>query len=469
MAAVTREQLEQLSREELIEVVLGQQRMIEQLQVMVVDLQSRVAELEEQVGEGSGPPKDSSNSSVPPSRSPKANRRRGKRGRKRAGRHPGTSRTQQEPDVILECRPTHCPSCGTSCPESDGGHLVGRSQVGEIPPIQPIVVEARRYQVSCSVCGATPVADYPAGMESQRVFGSRLEALVCYFHHRHHLSYERLQGVLGQVFGLSISQGALANILRRAGAQLVGQAERIRERVISSDVIGSDETGARVDGRNWWQWVFETPEAVYHYLAPTRSSAVLEEVLGEAEPEVWVSDCFSAQLKAPAQARQLCLAHQLRDLQYAVDAERCRFAFEMQQLFLRVYRLRARRQELPTELYTAQVADLEAACDALLSEPVQTANGERLRKRYRKHRKALFVCLHRQDVPPDNNASERALRNSVIHRKVSGGFRSEWGAQAHGVIVTVLQTAHKQGKALLATLASLLGPPMPLPPDPKPP
>ena len=80
----------------------------------------------------------------------------------------------------------------------------------------------------------------------------------------------------------------------------------------------------------------------------------------------------------------------------------------------------------------------------------------------------MFTFLHRPDVPPDNNACERALRKSVIHRKVSGGFRSQWGAAAFATMATVIETAHKQGQNALTALASQLAPAPPLlaPPQP---
>ena len=87
---------------------------------------------------------------------------------------------------------------------------------------------------------------------------------------------------MGQVFGLAISPGAIANIIRRAPPKLEPQAEKIRITIRASPVIGCDETGARVDGHNQWQWVFETPQASYHLIAPSRGSETIEHVLGEA-------------------------------------------------------------------------------------------------------------------------------------------------------------------------------------------
>ena len=79
-------------------------------------------------------------------------------------------------------------------------------------------------------------------------------------------------------------------------------------------------------------------------------------------------------------------------------------------------------------------------------------------KRFHKHRAALLLFLHRDDVPPTNNASERALRNSVIYRKVTGGFRTEWGAQTYANVISLLQTARRQGQSLMDTMIDLVSP-----------
>ena len=460
---MTREQLEQLSKAELVEIILQQQALIEQLL-------ARVAQLEELVNRLTQPPKDASNSSTPPSKTRKPNRPNRKSNAKRGPKpgHTGASRKRQDPDVIVECRPASCDRCGADLPQV-GGRLLGASQVVEIPPVQPVVIEARRYGCACPNCGRPQAGEYPAGLAPQRVFGPRLEALVSYLHHVQHVSYERLEGLLRAVFGLRLSQGAIANIIARAAVGLQPAAEAIGEEVRASPVIGSDETGARVDGVNRWQWVFETAQASFHLIVPSRAAQVIADFMGNATPEVWISDCFSAQLKAPAQARQLCHAHQLRDLQFAVDAERSRFAYEMQRLLLKAQGLAKRRADLPGDLFADQVAQIEAACDALLSAPASGRHGRRLQKRYRKRREALFTFLHRADVAPDNNACERALRKSVIHRKVSGGFRSDWGAAAFATMATVIETAAKRGEDSLAVLTRLLTPGAPLLPLPQPP
>jgi transposase len=72
----------------------------------------------------------------------------------------------------------------------------------------------------------------------------------------------------------------------------------------------------------------------------------------------------------------------------------------------------------------------------------------------------LFVFLHCPGVPPDNNACERALRPSVIHRKVTNGFRSEWGAHAYAALATVIETAKLHKRSVFDPLVSLMDPPV---------
>jgi len=443
-----REELERLSPTELIEIILR--------------LQERVASLEAQLAK---PEKTSRNSSVPPSKSYKPNRKRSGGAKPRGPKpgHVGRSRTHQTPDVVIECRPTVCAQCGHDLTQVEPASI-GTSQVVDIPPIEPIVVEAHRFSATCPSCGHEQAADYPAGLEPQRVFGPQVETLVTYFHHVHHLSYERLEQVLKEVFGLEISQGALDNILQRTALRLEPQAEAIHQTVQSSRVIGSDETGVRMDGQNYWQWVFQTPQASYYVIDKSRSTQVIIEVMKEAVPEVWVSDLFIAQQKAPACKRQICHAHQLRDLQYAIDAERSAFAYQMQQLLLRSQRMNKYRDTLPADVFQQQVRTIEQACDALLGMDVRTEIARRLQKRYVKHREHLFVFLYDPEVPFDNNGSERALRNSVVHRKVLAGFRSEWGASAFATVTTVIETARKAGCRIFEALRALLGPPMPFAP-----
>jgi transposase len=439
----------------------------EQVVALVRRLEARIAELEAELTRRGGPPKTAENSSTPPSKSWKRTQRPARDGAKRGPPfgHLGSSRRRAAPAAIVLCQPAHCGACGQEL-GSAPHERIGVSQVVELPPVQPVVLEAWRYAATCPHCGTTTPAEYPAGFEPTRVFGPRLEALWTYLHEQQHVGYARLARLAWELWHLRVSQGALVNALGRVAQRLAPQAAAIREQVRASPILGSDETSARVNGRNHWQWVFQTPTASYHLIVPRRNGAVVQNFLGAAVPDTWVSDLWKPQLNAPAERHQICLAHQLRELQYVVDKERSVWAQDCQALFRwAIHRAHQRDHgQLWGAAYWAAVRKIEADCDTLLASPVAGAEASRLWVRFREHRDSLFVFLYDPAVPPTNNASEQALRHSVVHRKVTGGFRSDWGADAHAVVTTVLDTARKRGDDLLTTRHAALGQPVALPP-----
>ncbi len=443
------ESVRELSREELIELVLQQAETIRQLQVEVERLKR--------------PPTTSRNSSQPPSRDWKQNRPGGKR-RKQRGAKPGHAKAErplvENPTTVIEAPVMTCAQCGTDLRGIAPQRTI-RRQVTELPEIQPVVIETRQDEVECPCCHQLQHGVLPEGLEATRQFGPRLEGLVTYFHHEHHMGFERVQTVLQDVLEIAISEGGAVAIIERAGEAAKPEAEAIGERVRQSRVIGSDETSARVQGRNWWQWVFTNLAEEYHVIVPSRGQDVIDAFMGDRRVEVWKSDCWKPQLKAPADLHQLCIPHQIRNLQGLIDQRpRLRWAQEMQDLFRAAVHVWHRRDELTEHGFRAQVTRLERRLDRLLQRPVTGRLALNLLDRFHTHRKHLLVFLHRPDVSPDNNACERALRPSVIHRKVMGSFRSEWGPRAYAALATVLNTAKRAGENAFQKLVSLMGKPV---------
>src|SRR5262249_54780858 len=171
-----------------------------------------------------------------------------------------------------------------------------RRQVTELPEFNPVVIETQQHEVLCPRCQCLNRGQLPEGLEADRYFGPRLEAAVVFLKHQQHLSYERIVQTLRELFGVKLSEGGIASIIARAGAEAARAAADIKEQVISSPVIKSDETSARVSGRNFWHWVFIGASAVYHQIVPRRNTAVIEDLMGQSRAELWVCDCFGAQL-----------------------------------------------------------------------------------------------------------------------------------------------------------------------------
>ena len=415
------------------------------------ELRAQVAELEARLG---APPKTPANSSLPPSRGEKANKPvRGGR-RKRQGRAGTGRKLHPHPNSVVEARAESCPHCGTDLGGAEQAPQAVYERI-ELPPVRPHGTRVTLHGCDCPGCGRRVTALAPQGLERGSPFGATIEALAVYLHYAQAISYERLRALFRDVFGLEISAGALANLFRRVQGRFGDQAEAIRERVRGSRVVCSDETSARVNGRKWWEWVFLGAGAVLHVLRPSRSKAEPESVLEGARPEVWVSDLYVCQ-RGHAPVWQVCLAHQLRDAQYAIDAGDAVLGPALQAFLVRAMRVGQRRARLRDSTLKRHQRDLGRRLDKLLElEPTQ-ADGQRLLKRYGKIRDSLLVFVTDREVPFTNNASERALRPSTIFRKVTNGFRSEWGAEVFGAVRSVIGTGRLNDLTTLEAIVTTI-------------
>src|SRR5215510_8946789 len=263
------------------------------------------------------PRKDAHNSSVPPSHSPKRNRPAGPRtGTRRdasVGRAGGGRPLHPEPDQVIIAQAKTCPHGGGPV-QAHEPHPHAVYDTIELPPVTP--------------------------------FGASIQSLATYLRFTHAISYARLSALFTQVYGVSISEGALANLFQRVNTRLDDRVAEILTRLRSSRLICIDETGARVNGRTQWQWVFQHAEVCVHVIRPSRGHGVIREILGDHRPTIWVSDLYSAQRHHPAADWQVCLAHQLRDCQFALEAGDTLFAPRMKAILLRAFAIHQRRDTL---------------------------------------------------------------------------------------------------------------------------
>ncbi|HZH05895.1 MAG TPA: IS66 family transposase [Lautropia sp.] len=293
-------------------------------------------------------------------------------------------------------------------------------------------------------------------------FGPNLRAFVLYLRFAQAIPFERLARLLSDLFGLEISEGALANILQDSAPAFETQASAIKHRLLSGAVLQSDETSARVGKRTFWTWVFHHGDSACFVIRPSRGKAVVAAFLGDVRPAFWVSDRLGAQLGWAAKEHQVCLAHLLRDIQYALDAGDDALAPRIMALLKRAIRIGRRRPELADTTLAAYQARLQTGIDALLTIEPATKAGRKLQRLLKRFRQNLFVFITNRAVPPTNNGSEQALRPCVVFRKVTNGFRSEWGAALYADVRSVLETARRRGIAILDAIRLTLNR-MPLP------
>jgi transposase len=443
--------LSHAEKDALILVLLGQ---LTAAHERIATQDARIAVLEARLDELTRPPKTPDNSSKPPSQGQKQNRAEGDVRPPRKSR-PGVGRTlHPNPDRVIDARLSACPKCEATFPEASQTPQQVYERI-ELPPVRPDVTQVRLFGGRCACCGERVTAEAPPGLEQGSPFGQSIAAMVVYLHYAHAISLERLVTLMDELFSLSISEGAINNILARAREPLLDATAAIKAVVLASPVICSDETSVRVKGKNWWEWVFVTAIAALHVIKPSRGKAVVTALFGEIRPEVWVSDMLGSQ-RGHAGQWQVCLAHLLRDAKYAIEDGDTAFSAPFRRLLLRAVAIGRRRETLKDTTLTQYLHDLDRRLDRIIAMAPTGQAGHKLRKRILANRAHLFVFMTRREVPATNNISERHLRPSVIFRKVTNGFRCEWGAETYAAFRSVVSTAKANRASVYDTIRFVL-------------
>ncbi len=447
--------------------ILAQQQDIEQLRSQLTALATELARLREQIGRSSRnsskPPSSDGPGFKPPVRSKGSGRKRGAQ-----PGHPGSGPellSIERVDEVVEHHPDACRRCGTLLRGEDPAPL--RHQVIEIPPITPVVIVHRLHRLVCPCCSTSTCATLPADVEASH-YGPRLSALVGLLGSAFPLSFSKTQALLDQLLGIEMSRGAIAAIRERISAALAEPMAEALAAARQQPVAYVDETGAptgNADGNNptgkrGWQWVMVTAVVTVFIQGLSRSTAAAIELFGDAFGGIVVSDRFSAYNHLPTQQRQLCWAHLIRDLTAIAERPGASAEFGTQLLSLQqqLFRLWHRYKDGTIDWPALQhrswpirqefAATLQRVVELGYQRGERTPWAKTVRtcQQVQQRSDALWTFLEIEGIEPTNNAAERALRQSVIQRKISHGVQSRQGAICRSRLLTVTTTLRQQGR-----------------------
>jgi hypothetical protein len=303
----------------------------------------------------------------------------------------------------------------------------------------------------------------PAGVEiHQPQLGINSLATAALLRMCYRLPYRQIQQLFVDLPGLAVGASGVARQIQRMARWLEGQYDRLKILIRASPVVHMDETSWRIDGQNHWLWTMLGSHAALYHIDKSRGQKVPAALLGEHFGGTLVSDFYGAYAKIDC-PKQKCLAHLLRELATTREKHPAfgsgRFYWRLKRLVHQMLLLKQTRRSLPTACYQGKLARLERRLLELERGPPggwQEANAQRLAKRLRGHCGELTAFLKQEGVDPTNNAAERALRPAVVMRKISGGSRSDAGARATCVLMTILKTAMQHRCPLLETFKILL-------------
>jgi transposase len=413
---MSRDDLERLTKAELVELVLKLQR----------------------------PARTSRTSSKPPSSDNKERRENSKPGGARPGHKGEFRRLCDDPDQTIDHRPNACAGCGQLLTADVSSHVIGEYDAIDLPPVRPVTERHRRLACTCPHCGVTTKAALPAAATGSP-FGPNIQALAFYLKHFQHVSYVRLQGLFHDVFGLTISQGALMNLFARGARRFAAKKTDILARLRQAEAVASDETGVRIEGINAQHWVFRSSRAVVHEAALSRGAQVVRDIMAGHRPQYWLSDRYSAQ-QGHGCRHQTCLAHLARDIARIVEVGDAVIGLRLKLWIDEVFGLARALANLAASTVKRKRRDLDnRIADIVRTHTNCEETGAVLRK-IANARDQLFTFVDAPGlVEPTNNACERALRPAVIARKVTNGFRAKWAAEADAAVRTVVDTARLAG------------------------
>jgi transposase len=422
-----RTDLQQLSKEQLIELVLRLQR----------------------------PDKNSRTSSKPPLTDKKEKRQNSRPGGAKLGHEPHNRRLADDPDEFRDHTPNVCEPCGGVFAVDAVLELIGEYDEIEIPPVKPYVIRHRRFACRCAQCGSQAKAPAPR-VATTTPFGPRIHALAIYYKGFQALSYERLRLMFRDAFGLSVSEGALMNMFIRSHARFEIEAEKAKAALRAARVVASDETGVRIEGTNSYHWVFHGKDAVVHQPDYSRAARVVSAMMGGHVPEVWISDRYSAQ-QSHGQRHQTCLAHLARDVAFALEHGSDDLPFRFKLWIGKAFDLAQAVPDFAVSTVARKKRELEKQLSALLAATTGCELARELQAKIGRARDQLLTfCDFPGEVDVTNNTSERKLRPCVIQRKVTNGYRAMWAAQAEADVRTTIDTARLKGANPFDVIASAL-------------
>ena len=436
----------------------------------IADLNATIIQLNETIGNLveenrllKTPKKNSGNSSVPPSKDENRPRKTSSL-RRSSGKLPGgqtghegsTLKMTSVPDQVIEHQPDYCNCCGLGLHQKEA-ELAACRQVIDIPPIKPFYTEHRVFRKVCS-CGHRTQGSFPAGVSAPISYGHQTEALISYLHTRQYIPFARISEFLASVCSMPISQGTVCGILERFAAKAEPAYQLIKTVVGRANVVGADETGANQNGKLNWFWTWQSKSATFISYSSNRGFETIKENFPAGFPNaVLVHDCWKSHFNTSAMGHQICTAHLLRELSFFEEKYKSIWALNFKQMLYLALELG--KTMLPAE-YDRPVkarAELETKLHALLQEKIHENHVEvaTFQRRILKHKDHLFTFLYHHQVPPDNNASERAIRNIKVKQKISGTFRAPKGAKIYAVIRSITDTCTKNGQSILKAFSTI--------------
>jgi transposase len=382
--------------------------------------------------------------------------------------------TQNSPPLYVEL--DECPDCNTPVGEPVDGAEQSRI-ITDIPLPRHNIYEIVYPRYWCNKCKKLVRGEVPWLPPNQQ-FGPAIASWIAY-QRMLGLSIGKIQSSLYETYEITISEATILKLEKWVADTLKEDYEKLHEEIVKAAAVNADETGFRIDGKNSWLWVFTSTLCSYYKIAPTRDHTVPEETL-KGFNGVLGRDAWKPYDVVKCSGHQLDLLHVNRWLERAEIKHRIEprslLTSKLAKLMKRgrppenflefvdgVRSILKRAVEYTENDPPPSMKERKNVCTevqkdmkTLLDKEWTDEDAIRISKELRTRQDMLFTFMEYEGVPWHNNDAERAIRQGVLHRKISGGRRTWTGAQIFDVVLSVYETTKKRGQRFMGMLKKKL-------------
>ncbi len=356
--------------------------------------------------------------------------------------HEGTTRPEPTPDKVVDVAPLkRCPSCNTKLEKPTGFE---KRIIEEIPEPQPVLaIQYNLPRQTCPCCGLEIITTHPDCPDTGR-FGFNTQANVALLKYDGRLPHRKVAEALKRDHQLEITPATVLELNNRTAKKLSPQYLKLIGFVRKSSFIFVDETSLRVAGSKYWVWIFTTEKATLVVIRPSRGKNVLQEILGKTYAGIIICDGHKAYPNYTNRL-QRCWAHLLREAEFI--AQQFPVAVPFHKKLLALYRrlVKRYRQKLSNVQRYYFWRNAVLRLETLLKEATKKDHLKKLVAKIQNGCKSWFTFLLYPEIEPTNNRAERALRETVVQRKIFGCLRNQKGTTNHETIMSLLATGKQRG------------------------
>jgi len=382
--------------------------------------------------------------------------------------------TQNSPPLYVEL--DECPDCSTPVGEPVDGAEQSRI-ITDIPLPRHNIYEIVYLRYWCNKCKKLVRGEVPWLPPNQQ-FGPAVASWIVY-QRMLGLSIGKIQSSLYETYEITISEATILKLEKWVADTLKEDYEKLHEEIVKAAAVNADETGFRIDGKNGWLWVFTSTICSYYKIAPTRGHTVPEETLegfnGVLGRDAWkpydVVKCSGhqldllhvnrwlerAEIKHRIEPRSLLTSKPAKLMKQGRPPENFLEFVDGVRLILKRAVEYTENDPPPSMKERGNVCkEVQKDMTALLDKEWTDEDAIRISKELRKRQDMLFTFMEYEGVPWHNNDAERAIRQGVLHRKISGGRRTWTGAEIFEVVLSVYETTKKRGQRFMGMLKKKL-------------